>query len=136
MHLAASLVAPLASLLASAGMRSEYQLLKRQILEVLPVSKDAVHMYIGLGCLLLSIFALRIPPAAWRALLLGFLVSLVMEGLDLRDNVRYPPTVRAVEAVHDLINTNLAPFLFVLTLRLRYGAPEKKRPKAKKGAGA
>jgi hypothetical protein len=127
MHPAVAFVAPLATLLASAGMRSEYQLLKRQILEVLPVSKDAVHMYIGLGCLLLSIFLLRIPPAAWRALLLGFLVSLVMEGLDLRDNVRYPPTVRAVEAVHDLVNTNLAPFLFVLTLRLRYGAPEKKK---------
>jgi hypothetical protein len=127
MHLAASLVAPLATLLASAGMRSDYQLLKRQVLEVLPVSKDAVHMYIGVGCLLLSIFALRIPPAAWRALLLGFVASLVMEGLDLRDNVHYPPTVRAVEGVRDLINTNLAPFLFVLTLRLRYGAPEKKK---------
>ena len=130
MHLAPAL----AALFASAGMRSEYQLLKRQILEVLPVSKDAVHMYIGLGCLLLSIFALRIAPAAWRALLLGFLVSLVMEGLDLRDNIRYPPTVRVVEALHDLVNTNLAPFLFVLTLRLRYGAPEKgKAATARKG---
>src|SRR5688572_29291369 len=123
--------APLLSVLAEAGMRSEYQLLKRQILEVLPVSKDAVHMYIGIACLLVSIFALRQPPAAWRSLLLGPLASLVMEALDLRDNVRYPPTVRAVEAVHDLVNTNLAPFLFVLTMRLRYGAPEAKK-KAKK----
>ena len=48
--------------------------------------------------------------------------------------MRYPPTVRAVEGIRDLINTNLAPFLFVLTLRLRYGAPEKKKPKAKKSA--
>ena len=118
-----------ASLLADAGMRSEYQLLKRQILEVLPVSKDAVHMYIGVGCLVVSIFAFRMAPAAWRALLLGLVVSLVMEGLDLRDNVRYPPTVRAVEAIHDLVNTNLTPFLFVLTLRLRYGPPEKKKAK-------
>ena len=123
---------PLVTVLADAGMRSEYQLLKRQILEVLPVSKDAVHMYIGIGCLLLSIFALRMPPAAWRALLLGLIASLVMEGLDLRDNVRYPPTVRAVEAVHDLINTNLASFLFVLTMRLRYGKPEKKEKREKK----
>ena len=124
----------LLTVLADAGMRSDYQLLKRQILEVLPVSKDAVHMYIGIGCLLISIFALRIPPAAWRALLLGLVASLVMEGLDLRDNVRYPPTVRAVEAVHDLVNTNLASFLLVLTMRLRYGPPEKKGAPAKKKA--
>jgi uncharacterized membrane protein SirB2 len=121
----------LGSLLAAAGMRSEYQLLKRQVLEVLPVSKDAVHMYIGIGCLLISIFALRMPPAAWRSLLLGLLASIVMEALDLRDNVRYPATVRAVEAVHDLINTNLAAFAFVLTMRLRYGKPEVKRKPAK-----
>jgi hypothetical protein len=127
-----SLLAPLLTVVADAGMRSEYQLLKRQILEVLPVSKDAVHMYIGIACLLVSIFAFRLPPAAWRSLLLGLLVSLVMEALDLRDNVRYPATVRAVEAVHDLVNTNLAPFLLVLTMRLRYGAPEPRKKKPKK----
>jgi hypothetical protein len=127
-----SLLAPLLTVVADAGMRSEYQLLKRQILEVLPVSKDAVHMYIGIACLLVSIFAFRLPPAAWRSLLLGLLVSLVMEALDLRDNVRYPATVRAVEAVHNLVNTNLAPFLLVLTMRLRYGAPEPRKKKPKK----
>jgi hypothetical protein len=33
-----------ATLLAAAGMRSDYQLLKRQILEVLPLSKDGIHI--------------------------------------------------------------------------------------------
>jgi hypothetical protein len=120
-----------ASLLAATGMRSDYQLLKRQLLEVLPLSKDAIHIYIGVACLGLSIFALRMPPAAWRALILGVLVSLVMEGLDLRDNVRYPLTVRIVESTRDLVNTNLAPFLFVLVTRLRLGAPPKLARKKK-----
>ena len=115
--------AAFAGLLAAAGMRSEYQLLKRQILEVLPLSKDAIHIYIGVACLGLSIFVLRMPPAAWRSLLLGFAASLVMEALDLRDNVRYPMTVRIVETTRDLINTNLSPFLFVLVTRLRLGRP-------------
>ncbi len=120
-----------ASMLVAAGMRSDYQLLKRQLLEVLPLSKDDIHIYIGVACLGLSIFALRMPPAAWRALVLGVLVSLVMEGLDLRDNVRYPLTVRIVESTRDLVNTNLAPFLFVLVTRLRLGAPPRLARKKK-----
>jgi hypothetical protein len=119
-------------LLAQTGMRSEYQLLKRQLLEVLPLSKDAVHIYIGVGCLLLSIFVLRRQPSAWTALLLGLLVSIVMEALDLRDNVRYPLTVRLAEGTRDLINTNLAPLLFVLVTRLRIGKPSLGAPPAKR----
>ena len=122
-------IAAASALLAQSGMRSEYQLLKRQILEVLPLSKDAIHIYIGVACLGISIFALRMPPAAWRALLLGFAASLVMEALDLRDNVRYPMTVRIVESARDLINTNLAAFLFVLVTRLRLGKPAPVRKK-------
>ena len=118
-----------ATLIAAAGMRSEYQLLKRQILEVLPLSKDAIHIYIGVACLGVSIFLLRMAPSAWRALLLGFVASLVMEGLDLRDNVRYPMTVRIIESARDLVNTNLSPFLFVLVTRLRLGRPAPARKK-------
>lgn len=128
------LLVPLAGLLAASGMRSEYQLLKRQILEVLPLSKDAIHIYIGVACLLISIFALRLAPSAWRALLLGFAASLVMEGFDLRDNVHYPTTVRIVEAARDLINTNLAPFLFVMVTRLRLGSPPPRARQKKKKA--
>ena len=118
-----------ASILAQSGMRSEYQLLKRQILEVLPLSKDAIHIYIGVACLGLSIFVLRMAPGAWRALVLGFAASLVMEALDLRDNVHYPTTVRIVESARDLINTNLSPFLFVLATRMRLGKPAPARKK-------
>jgi hypothetical protein len=96
---------------------------------VLPLSKDAIHIYIGVACLGVSIFVLRMPPGAWRSLILGIVASLVMEGLDLRDNVRYPITVRLIESARDLINTNLSPFLFVLVTRLRLGAPPKIRKK-------
>jgi hypothetical protein len=127
-----SSLVPCSALLAAAGMRSDYQLLKRQILEVLPLSKDAIHIYIGVGCLLLSIFLLRRHPAAWSSLLLGLVVSLGMEALDLRDNVRYPVTVRIVEGTRDLLNTNLAAFLFVLVSRIRLGKPSKPPPKKKR----
>ena len=117
------------AMLAEAGMRSPYQQLKNQILSVVGLSKDAVHLYIGIGCFLLSILVLRLPPNAWRALALGLLVSFAMEALDLRDNVRYRETVRALASVHDLVNTNLLPLLLVMALRLRLGKPAKKPKK-------
>ena len=124
----------LVAMLAEAGMRSPYQQLKNQILSAVGLSKDAVHIYIGVGCLLLSILVLRFPPAAYRSLLLGLVVSLAMEALDLRDNVRYRETTRAVASAHDLVNTNLLPYLLVVAMRLRYGPPPKspRRSKAAK----
>ena len=122
---------PFVLALADAGMRSPYQQLKGQILAVVGLSKDAVHLYIGLGCFLLSILVLRFSPTQYRSLILGLVVSLGMEALDLRDNVRYRETTRALASLHDLVNTNLLPYLTVVALRLRLGAPPKK-PKATK----
>ena len=119
--------------LADAGMRSPYQQLKGQILAVVGLSKDAVHLYIGLGCFLLSILVLRFSPTQYRSLILGFVVSLGMEALDLRDNVRYRETTRALASLHDLVNTNLLAYLIVVALRLRLGPPAK-RPKRTKAA--
>jgi hypothetical protein len=119
------------AMLAEAGMHSPYQQLKNTILSVVGLSKDAVHLYIGIGCFLLSVLLLRMPPNGYRALILGVLVSLGMEALDLRDNVRYRETTRAMASLHDLMNTNLLAFLVVVTMRLRLGAPAKRGKRAK-----
>jgi len=74
---------------------------------------------------------LRLPPTAYRSLLLGLVVSFGMEALDLRDNVRYRETTRALASLHDLVNTNLLAYLVVVALRLRLGAPPKKAKRAK-----
>jgi hypothetical protein len=117
-------------LLAAAGMRSPYQQLKNEILAAVGLSRDSVHIYIGIGCFLISILVLRLAPTAYRALLLGLVVSLVMEALDLRDNVRYRETTRVVASLHDFFNTNLLPYLIVVSLRLRRAPPAE--PAAKK----
>src|ERR1041384_3873435 len=122
---------PLMFALAEAGMHSPYQQLKGQILGAVGLSKDAIHIYIGLGCFLISILVLRFSPTQYRSLILGFLFSLGMEALDLRDNVRYQETTRALASLHDLVNTNLLAYLTVVALRLRLGAPPRK-PKATK----
>jgi hypothetical protein len=117
----------LVSLVALSGMRSPYQQLKNVILSVAGLSKDSVHIYIGIGCFLISILVLRFPPTAYRSLALGLLVSLTMEALDLRDNVHYREMTRAAASAHDLLNTNLLPYLVVVALRLRLGAAKTKK---------
>ena len=123
---------PFVLALAEAGMRSPYQQLKGQILAVVGLSKDAVHLYIGLGCFLVSILVLRFAPTQYRSLALGLLFSFGMEALDLRDNVKYRETTRALASLHDLVNTNLLPYLTVVALRLRLGAPPKAPKRTKK----
>jgi len=122
-------LAPYVAILAQAGMRSPYQQLKNHILAIVGISKDAVHIYIGIGCLLISILLLRLPPTSFKSLILTVLVSLGMEAMDLRDNVKYREMTRVMASLHDIWNTNLLPFLVVLTLRLRLGPPAKARGK-------
>lgn len=119
----------LVPLVAAIGMRSPYQQLKNEILSAVGLSKDAVHVYIGVGCFLLSILVLRFAPTAYRSLILGLVVSLAMEAMDLRDNFRYRETTRVMASLHDLLNTNLLPFLVLVSLRLRRGPLEKGRGK-------
>lgn len=99
-------------------MDADYQHLKAFLLAHFPLTKDAFHVYIGFGCLLLSVFVLRLPPSAWRSLALGVVVSLGMELLDLRDNVRYlDATSRWLGSAKDVVNTNAIPVLTVLLVR-------------------
>jgi len=101
------------ALLAQAGMRSPYQQLKNEILAVSGLLKDAIHLYIGFLCLLVALVAFRRRLSSYQALIPGFLVSLALELFDLRDGY----SVGA--SVHDIINTNLLPFVLVTLARLQ-----------------
>lgn len=92
-------------------MSSDYQLWKLWWLAVLPLAKDAFHVYIGFLCLLVSLIVLRLPLSSFRALALGLFVSLLMEALDLREGYTIG------ESAKDLVNTNLIPFVLVLLTR-------------------
>ena len=94
-------------------MRSTYQLFKLWWLAVLPLTKDAIHIYIGFVLLLLALIFFRRRLSSYQALIPGLLVSLAMEVFDLRD--RYSLGA----SVHDIINTNLLPFVLVTLARLQ-----------------
>ena len=94
-------------------MRSNYQLLKLWLLAAMPLTKDAIHVYIGFLCLLLALILFRRKLGSFTALIPGLVVSVAMEVFDLRDGYDWAASVK------DLINTNLIPFLLVLLTRLR-----------------
>src|SRR5436305_4118 len=94
-------------------MKSWYQLFKLWWLAVLPLTKDAIHIYIGFVGLLIGLIVFRRRLSSYQALIPGLLVSLAMEFFDLRDGY----SVGA--SVHDIINTNLLPFVLVTLARLQ-----------------
>jgi hypothetical protein len=94
-------------------MKSEYQVFKLWWLAVLPLTKDAIHVYIGFLCLLVALILLRRRLTSYWALVPGLLVSITMEILDLRDGYGWAASAK------DLVNTNLIPFLLVLLARWR-----------------
>lgn len=92
-------------------MSSNYQIFKLAWLSVLPLTKDAIHVYIGFLCLLVSLIVLRRKLTSFWALALGVAVSIAMEIFDLRDGFSL------LASAKDLVNTNLIPLLLVLLAR-------------------
>ena len=107
------------SALVAAVPTSGYQLLKLHVLGALRLSKDAAHVYLGVGCFLLAVILLRIPPSSFKALLPGLVLGLLMEAVDLRDSYRDTSRLLWVNSVKDLVNGNLLPALLVLVSRRR-----------------
>lgn len=94
-------------------MHSGYQIFKLWVLAVIPLTKDAIHIYIGFLCLLTALIVFRRRLSSYQALIPGLLISLAMEIFDLRDGYGWSASV------HDLVNTNLMPFVVVTLARLQ-----------------
>ena len=94
-------------------MRSDYQLFKLWVLAVIPLTKDAIHVYIGFVCLLTGLLVFRRRLSSYQALIPGLVVSLLLEVFDLRDGYSLSASL------HDIVNTNLLPVVLVTLARLQ-----------------
>jgi hypothetical protein len=92
-------------------VQSNYQVFKLGWLAVLPLTKDAIHIYIGFLCFLVALILFRRSLTSYTALVPGLLVSLTLEVFDLRDGFGW------LASLKDVINTNLIPFVLVLLAR-------------------
>lgn len=92
---------------------SWYQQLKPVLTNFLDLSKDAIHIHIGFVCLVITLLIIKRKLNSWPVLLPGFIVSLIMEIMDLRDDYVYGGNLNFSASLHDLVNTNLIPLILV-----------------------
>lgn len=96
---------------------SAYQNLKLIILDVVNLSKDAIHIHIGLLVFFLAVVLWRRGRFDLLALLPVFLVAGTMEVLDLRDDLGSLGYMRWSASLHDLINTVFWPTFIVVSVK-------------------
>lgn len=94
---------------------SAYQHLKLDVLELVNLSKDAIHVHIGLLVFFLAVALWRRGRFDVFSLIPVFLVAGAMEALDLRDDLGSFGYMRWSASLHDLINTVFWPVLVVFT---------------------
>jgi len=93
---------------------SVYQNLKLIILQLLQLSKDAVHIHLGLLVFFMFLLLLRKNPNDLKAIIPVIILACSMEALDLYDDFRSLGYFRWLASIHDIINTTFWPVSIVL----------------------
>ena len=82
---------------------------KTFVLEVTDLSKDALHIYVGLGVMLLVVIAFRKPVSDWRPLAAAGLAAVAGELWDLFDTFMHGGAARWSGNWKDVWNTMFWP---------------------------
>jgi hypothetical protein len=93
---------------------SSYQGAKLWIVNLLGLSKDAIHIYVGMSAFLVSAILFRRTLNNKRLLIPVFFIALWMEILDMRDDLRSLGYFRWSASLHDLVNTCFWPIMITL----------------------
>lgn len=97
---------------------SPFQEAKNWLVELLGLSRDATHIYVGMTVFLLVAILFRLPLRDWRPLAAVVLVAIAGEVWDLFE--RLTPTREPFWAAswHDLWNTCFWPLMLFLVARV------------------
>ncbi len=90
---------------------STVQAAKLAIVAATGLSKDALHIYIGLAVYLTSAYFFRTRPRTYVPILLVLLVACIGEVLDMRDDVLSLGYWRWRASLHDVVNTSIWPLV-------------------------
>ncbi|HWI83647.1 hypothetical protein [Ramlibacter sp.] len=90
------------------------QAVKLAIVSATGLSKDALHIYLGLAIFLLAALVMRDRPSLARPWGVVLLAALVGEALDLRDDVASLGHWRWAASLHDVVNTIVWPSVLVV----------------------
>jgi hypothetical protein len=94
-----------------------FQSLKLAILAITHLSRDALHVYVGMTVFLLAALVFRRPLRSWLPLLAVFVVAALVEAVDLRDDLATRGRLRWIASTHDLINTMFWPAVLMFLAR-------------------
>jgi hypothetical protein len=98
---------------------SWYQAAKLVLVSISGLSRDALHVHVGLGIFMVAALLLRKPLSSTLPLALVFLAALAGEALDLRDDLRTLGYWRWRASLGDIVNTVFWPFVVWLLARSR-----------------
>ena len=97
---------------------SMYQLTKIHVLSFFNVSKDAMHIYIGLSTLLLWVIFTRKPLSSLKNLIPVLIAAILMEAFDLKDDFASFGHFRWGASLHDILNTLFWPVVIVILSKI------------------
>lgn len=100
--------------------------LKTEITDILQLSRDALHIHIGLAFYLAAMVVLRRGPASWLPWFALLGVEIINEGLDAwHDGHAY---LDLSGSAKDIVNTMFWPTILVLVFRWRRQRRESVKP--------
>ena len=97
---------------------SFYQNFKLDFLSLVHLSKDGVHIYLGLFVFFICVLLFRTSLNSLKVLVPVLLIAVIMESLDLMDDFHSLGYLRWGASFHDILNTLFWPFIIVLLVKL------------------
>lgn len=98
---------------------STYQSLKLQIVDLVGLSKDAIHIHIGLLVFLAAVLFWQKGKINFKCLVPVLLIASGMEVIDLYDDYNLAGFMRWSNSAHDIVNTSIWPLLTVVIYNLK-----------------
>ena len=95
-----------------------FQGLKLQIVDFVGLSKDAIHIHIGMSVFILTVLVWGKGMITFKCLLPVFIAALGMEAMDLYEDYNAVGYFRWFNSLHNFINTSLWPFIIVVLVKL------------------
>jgi hypothetical protein len=99
---------------------SIYQNIKLHFLSLIHLSKDAVHIYIGLTVFLIFVVIFKKSLSSLKSLVPVLIIAVVMEAFDLWDDFHSLGQCRWLASLHDIKNTLFWPFILVILVKLKF----------------
>ena len=94
-----------------------FQSIKLAIIAASQLSRDALHVYVGLATFLVAAFVFRRSIRSYLPLLAVLVVAMLVEAVDLRDDLITRGHMRWLASTHDLLNTLFWPTVLLLLAR-------------------